>query len=225
MRTPASGFAAMVGRDLRLAWRESGDSAAVIVFFVIVATLISFGIGPEMDTLARIAPGIVWTAALLAALLSLDRLFIADFEDGSLDGLIIANTPLELIALAKCCAHWLTTGLPLVAATPLIALFFGLPALGTTVLILGLIIGTPVLSLVGSVGAAVTLGARRSGILTALLVLPLEIPPLIFGPAAVEAVMDGRSPLSPLLLLAALLAAALPLAPLAVAASLRASAE
>jgi heme exporter protein B len=220
-----SAFARLVKRELRLALRQGGDAATVVAFFVLAVILFPFGVGPEPELLARIAAGILWVTALLAALLSLERLFQADYEDGSLEALALLPLPLEAQVLAKCLAHWLVTGLPLTAVAPLLALLLHLDSAGYPVLMLGLLLGTPSLSLVGAVGAALGLGARRGGVLLSLLVLPLYIPVLIFGVAAVEAAIGGFAARPHLLLLGALLAAALPLAPLAAAAALRQALE
>ncbi len=216
---------AVVRRDLRLALRNPADSATVVLFFVLTVVLFPFGIGPEPQILARIAAGVVWVTALLACLLSFDRLFQLDAEDGSLEMLALAPAPLELVVAGKCLAHWLTTGLPLIAASPLMALMLGLPASGYTALIASLLLGTPTLSLVGAIGSALTLGARRGGVLLPLLVLPLYIPVLIFAVAAVDAAISGLAVRPHLLLLGGLLALALPLAPLAAAACVRQSLE
>ncbi|HXV22776.1 MAG TPA: heme exporter protein CcmB [Alphaproteobacteria bacterium] len=214
-------FLALLRRDLRLALRQGSDAALVIVFFVLAAVLYPFAIGPEPGLLERIAGGVVWVTALLAALLSLERLFLADYQDGALDLLALAPEPAPLLILAKVAAHWLTTALPLMAAAPVVALMLGAPATSIAPLMAALALGTPSLSLIGAIGAALTLGARRGGVLVPLLVLPLYIPVLIFGAAAVEAGMSGAELYPPLAILAALLLAALPLAPLAAAAGLR----
>jgi heme exporter protein B len=218
-------FRLLVSRELRLALRQGGDAAMVVAFFVLTVILFPFGVGPEPELLARIAAGILWVTALLAALLSLERLFQADYEDGSLEALALLPLALEAQVLAKCLAHWLVTGLPLTLAAPLLALLLHLDAAGYPVLVLSLLIGTPSLSLVGAVGAALTLGARRGGVLLSLLMLPLYIPVLIFGVLAVEASIAGFGARPHLLLLAALLAGALPLAPVAAAAALRQALE
>jgi len=216
-----SGFLALLARELRLALRHPADTLAAVMFFVLVAALFPFGIGPAPETLARIAPGALLSAGLLAALLPLDRLFGADAEDGTLDQLLLSGLSAALIALAKALAHWLTTGLPLLLATPIAAAMLNLPieAWGVAMAALGL--ATGFLSLLGTAGAALTLGARRGGVLLPLLVLPLAIPAVIFGAAAIEAAAAGLAARPYLLLLAALLAAALPLAPLAAGAALR----
>jgi heme exporter protein B len=218
-----NGFAALLARDVRLAFRQGGGGLLAVGFFAVVCTLFPFGVGPEPDVLRRIATGVVWVAALLAALLSLDRLFQADLEDGSLDLLALSATPLELLVLAKCLAHWLTTGLPLVIAAPVLAALLNLDATAWPVLILALALGTPALSLIGAVGAALTVGVRRGGVLLSLLVLPLVVPVLIFGVAAVEAAAAGLSPRPHLLLLAGTGLFAAVLAPWAGAAALRLS--
>jgi heme exporter protein B len=218
-------FLLLVSRDLRLALRQGGDAAMVVAFFVLTVILFPFGVGPEPELLARIAPGILWVTALLAALLSLERLFQADYEDGSLEALALLPLALEAQVLAKCLAHWLVTGLPLTVAAPLLALLLHLDAAGYPVLVASLLIGTPSLSLVGAVGAALTLGARRGGVLLSLLMLPLYIPVLIFGVLAIDASIAGFGARPHLLLLAALLAGALPLAPVAAAAALRQALE
>jgi heme exporter protein B len=218
-------FLALVGRDLRLALRQGSDAALVVAFFVLAVVLFPFGVGPEPQLLARIAAGIVWVTALLAALLSLDRLFQQDYEDGSLEVIALAPLPLEAAVLAKCLAHWLTTGLPLVAVAPALAGLLQLEAPGYLPLVLAMALGTPSLSLVGAVGAALSLGARRAGVLLSLLVLPLYIPVLIFGVAAVEQAVAGFAIRPHLLILTAFLVAALPLAPWAAAAALRPALE
>jgi heme exporter protein B len=216
-----SAFLALVRRDLRLALRQGSDVALIIVFFVLAAVLYPFAVGPEPQLLGRIAAGVVWVTALLAALLSLERLFLSDYQDGALDLLALAPQPLWASVLAKVAAHWLTTGVPLLAAAPIVALMLGAPAASIPPLIAALALGTPSLSLIGAIGAALALGARRGGVLIPLLVLPLYIPVLIFGAAAVEAAVSGADAYPPLAILGALLLAALPLAPLAAAAGLR----
>jgi heme exporter protein B len=219
------GFRHMLLRDLRLAFRQGVDAFMAVTFFIIAGALFPLGVGPEPGVLARIAGGVIWVNALLAVLLSLDRLFQQDYEDGSLDLLVLSPAPLEVTVIAKTTAHWLTTGLPLIAASPLLAVLLNLPAAAFPVLLAAMAIGTPSLSLIGAVGAALSLGARRGGVLMSLLVLPLYIPILIFGVAAVDAAAMGLSARPHLLLLGAILAAALPLAPWAAAAALRQAAE
>ena len=216
-----SGFFALIVRDVRLAARQGGASMLTVGFFVIAVTLFPLGVGPELAVLARISTGVVWVAALLACLLSLDRLFQADFEDGSLDLLILSSTPLELTVLAKCIANWLTTALPLIVAAPVLALVMHLPASGFAVLIAAMAVGTPALSLIGAIGAALTVGVRRGGVLLSLLVLPLYVPVLIFGVGAVDAAAMGLSPAPHLMLLGAISLGALVLGPWASAAALR----
>ncbi len=220
-----SGFLRLLRRDLRLALRQGADAAMAVLFFVLCVIMFPFGIGPEPGVLARIAPGVILVAALLASLLSLDRLFQADHEDGSLELLSLSSLPMEAVAAAKILAHWLVTGLPLILAAPLLALFLNLPADGFPILLLTLLLATPLLSLIGGIGAALTLGARRGGVLLPLLVLPLYIPALIFAAAAVDSVLTGQSARPHLLLLSGLLAASLPLSPWGVAAALRAALE
>ena len=215
----------LLRRDLRLAQRQGMDSVMVVVFFVIAVVLFPFGVGPEPNTLARIAPGVIWVAALLASMLSLERLFQADYEDGSLELLVLAPLALEGAVLAKIAAHWLTTGLPLLVATPLLAVFMNLPADGFWLLIATLLLGTPVLSLIGAIGAALVLGSRRGGVLLSLLILPLYIPVLIFGVGAVQAAVNGYPYKAQMLIMGGMLLASLALAPWAAAAALRQASE
>jgi heme exporter protein B len=195
------------------------------MFFVLTAMLFPFGLGPEPNLLARIAPGVVWVTALLSVLLSLERVFLADYEDGALELLALSPVPLSVVVLAKTAAHWLTTGLPLLVAAPVIALMYAMPVEVYPALIAAMALGTPSLSLIGAVGAALTVGARRGGILIPLLVLPLYIPVLIFGVAAADAALAGLAVRPHLLLLGAMLLAALPLAPWAAAGALRQAVE
>lgn len=218
-------FLALIGRDLRLALRGGFASLVSVVFFVIAATLFPLGVGPELDLLARIAPGVLWVCALLAAMLSLDRMFHDDFEDGSLEQIALGVLPLELVALAKAIAHWLTTGLPLVIAAPVLAVLLNMNTEGFVVLIVSLLLGTPILSAIGSVGAALTVGLRRGGVLLSLLVLPLYVPVLIFGVGAVEGAIYGFGERAHLLILAGGLIGTLALAPFAAAAALRLALE
>jgi heme exporter protein B len=219
------GFGALLRRDLRLALRQGSDTATVLAFFVITVSLFPFGVGPEPQTLATIAAGILWVAALLAALLSLDRLFQADYEDGTLDYLLAAPAAPSLLVIAKALAHWLTTGLPLVILSPLLALLLNLPGPAYPALVASLLLGTPILTLIGAIGAALVLGARRGGVLLSLLILPLYIPVLIFGVGAVEAAATGQGFRAHLLLLGAFLLGALALAPFVAAVALRQAAE
>jgi heme exporter protein B len=214
-------FTGLFRHDLRLALRQGGDTGLVLGFFVLAVVLFPLGVGPEPALLRRIGAGIVWVAALLAALLSLDRLFEADYRDGGLELLALSELPLELAVLAKCAAHWLLTGLPLAVVSPLLALFVDLESTTILTLVLGLAIGTPALSLIGAVAAALTLGARRQGVVLSILVLPLYVPPLVFGAGAVEASAAGIGERANLLILGALSLAALALCPWASAAALR----
>ncbi len=218
-------FAALLARELQLSLRHSADTAAALLFFLVVGALFPLAIGPAPETLARLAPGIVWVCALLAALLPLDRLFGADYEDGSLDQLLLCGLPAGVVASAKAGAHWLVTGLPLLLAAAPLAIMLRMPEASLPVLLGGLLPGTLTLSLLGTAGAAIVLGARRGGVLLPLLVLPLAMPVLIFGAAAADAVATGLSPRPHLLLLCAVLAVALPLCPLAAGAALRSAAE
>ena len=198
----------MIGRELRLALRQGMDSLTVVMFFVLAVVLFPFGVGPDPVVLARIAAGVIWVAALLASMLSLERLFQTDFEDGSLELLVLTPMMPEAMVLAKVAAHWLTTGLPLIVAAPLLAVLLGMSGDGFAVLIAALALGTPTLSLIGAVGAALILGSRRGGVLLSLLVLPLYIPVLIFGVGAVEGSILGVGVRPHLLFLGALFLAA-----------------
>ncbi|MFM6990564.1 MAG: heme exporter protein CcmB [Rhodoferax sp.] len=186
-----SAFWAVVQRDVRLAMRRKSEVLTALFFFVVVATLFPLGIGPELDVLRKIAPGILWVGALLASLLSLGRLFSADFHDGTLEQMALSATPLPVLVGAKILAHWLLSGLPLALLAPVLALQFDLDAGAMRVLVLTLLVGTPLLSLVGAIGAALTLGVRGGEVLLSLLVLPLYIPALVFGAGAVEAHISG----------------------------------
>ena len=218
-------FLRLVGRELTLALRGSIGTLMTVVFFVIAVTLFPLGVGPELGLLSRIAPGAVWVAALLAALLSLDRLFVADHEDGSFEQLMLGTLPLELVVLAKTVAHWLTTGLPLAVAAPVLALLLNMSVDGLVILVVSLLLGTPILSLIGAVGAALTVGLRRGGALIALLVLPLYVPVLIFGVGAVEGAVLDVGVHANLSILAGGLVGAVVLGPLAAAAALRMTVE
>ncbi|MFN4018155.1 MAG: heme exporter protein CcmB [Reyranella sp.] len=220
-----SGFTTLLMRDLRLVLRRPGDVGVVLAFFVVATVLFPLGIGPETNVLARIAAGVLWCAALFAALLSLERLFAADYEDGTLDLLLLAPWPLELAALAKCLAHWIVTGLPLSLLAPILGVAFGLD--GESLLALGatLLVGTPTLSLIGGLAAALTLGARKSGALLALLALPLCVPTLIFGAGAIETLAAGDGIVTHVAILAALALVALATTPWAIAAALRQAGE
>ena len=218
-------FALIVRRDVGLAFRQGSSSTHAVVFFVLAVTLFPLGVGPEIAVLARISGGVLWVAALLAATISLDRLFQADFEDGSLELLALGPLPLWATVLAKCAAHWLTTGMPLVAASPVLALVLHLEAEGYGTLVAAMALGTPSLSLIGAIGAALTVGLRRGGVLVSLLVLPLYIPVLIFGVGAIDAAVRGAGAGAHLMILAALFLFGLVLGPLAGAAALRLNLE
>lgn len=215
-------FTALLSREIRLALRHPADTLAAVLFFVLVSALFPFGVGPAPETLARLAPGALFAAALLAALLPLDRLFGADAEDGTLDQLLLSGLPRGAIAAAKALGHWITTGLPLLAATPVAAALLNLPVAAWGAALAALALATALLSLLGTLGAALTLGARRGSVLLPLLVLPLAIPAVIFGAAAIEAAAAGLSPAPFLLLLGAGVSLAVPLAPLAAGAALSA---
>lgn len=204
---------ALFRRDLHLGLRQGSDAATALAFFVLAVAMFPFGVGPEPAILARIAAGLLWVIALLASLIALERLFQEDYQDGGLDLLLLAPAPLPLLVLAKLAAHWLVTGLPMILVAPLLAWLLQLPGEGVLMLMLALLLGTPALALIGAVAAALTLGARRSGLLMPLLVLPLYVPVLIFGVAAVEASLAGLDPTPHLSLLAALLLAAFAVCP------------
>ena len=214
-------IASTLRRDLTIAWRRAHDVALPLVFFAIVTSLFPLGVGPEPNQLRAMAAGVVWIAALLAALLSLPRLFAADHVDGTLEQMLVAPQPLASIVLAKIAAHWLTTGLPLAIAAPLIGLQYDLPADALAILLASLLIGTPVLSLLGAAGAALTLGVRGGGALLGLLVLPLFVPVLVFGAGAVTASLIGINPSAHLSLLGAFLAVSSIVGPWAACAALR----
>ena len=218
-------FSAIVGRDIRIAFRQLSDTMLVVIFFAIVAALFPFGVGIDPNLLARMAPGILWVAALLASMLSLDRMFRPDYEDGTLEQLVIAPVPLWVSVLAKIVSHWLSTGLPLLAAALPTAIMFNLSASGCAALAAAMIPGTLVISHMGALGAALTLGARRSGVLVPLLVLPLLVPVLIFGASAVEAAIAGFSARPQILALTGLMLACVVLCPWAGAAALKAATE
>lgn len=212
---------ALLMRDLRLATRAGGGFGLGLAFFLIVCTLVPFGVGPQGDTLARIAPGILWVGALLACLLSLDRIFALDWEDGSLDLLATAPLPMEGAVAVKAAAHWITTGLPLVLAAPVFGVLLHLPAAAQPWLVGSLLLGTPALSMLGAFGAALTVGLRRGGLLMSLLVLPLYIPTLIFGAEAVRRGAAGLDGTTSMVLMAGITLAVLAAMPFAAAAALR----
>ncbi len=220
-----SAFVALVGRDVTLAIRRGGEAALTLGFFVVTIALFPVGVGPDAELLGRIAAGIIWVTALLAAIISLDLLFRVDLEDGSLDLLALAPLPLELTVLAKCLAHWLVTGLPVTLLAPLMGLMLELEAQAYLPLLVGLALGTPALSLIGTIGASLVLSARRGGALIGLLVLPLYIPVLIFGISSVEAALAGLPVLPHILVEAAILVISLPLAAFAGASALRLAME
>jgi len=211
----------LLRRDLRLAARQGVDSVMALAFFVIAVVLFPFGVGPEPAVLSRIAAGVIWVAALLASMLSLERLFQADADDGTLTLLALTATPLEIVAAAKVAAHWLTTGLPLIVVSPLLGVLLHLESHVYLSLLAALALGTPTISLVGGVGAALILGARRGSVLLSLLVLPMVVPVLIFGVAAVDAAQGGYPVFPALSALLGFLLAALVLTPWAAAAALR----
>jgi heme exporter protein B len=218
-------LACTIQRDLLLAWRRRSDLLAHLFFFVLVVSLFPLGVGPHAQLLREMAPGLLWVAALLASTLSLPRLFSADFADGTLEQLLLSAQPLPLITLGKVAAHWLVSGLPLLLLAPVLALQLGLPGGAGAVLWLSLLLGTPTLSLLGAIAAALTLGLRGGGLLASVLVLPLCVPVLVFGAGAVQAQAGGLPPSAHLLLLGGLLAASLALAPWAACAALRIALE
>jgi heme exporter protein B len=218
-------FKAVVRRELSLGMKQKGEVLTPLVFFVMVASLFPLGVGPESALLLRMAPGVLWVGALLSAMLSLQRMFAADYADGSLEQFALSPTPLPVLAMAKVFSHFLLTGVPLVVISPVLGIQFGLDPRALGVLMLSLLLGTPTLSLIGGVGSALTLGVRGAGVLLSLLVLPLYIPVLIFGAGAVEADAAGLGIAAHLSLLGALMLASAVFAPIAIAASLRISME
>ena len=218
-------FLALLKRDLKLAARHGLDSFMVVAFFVLVVTLFPLAVGPEQAILGRIGSGVIWVAALLSAMLSMDRLFQQDYEDGSLDLFVLSPTALELLVLAKTLAHWMSTGLPLIIVSPLLGILMNVSSAGYGTMILSLALGTPILSLVGAIGAALSLGARRGGVLISLLILPLLIPVLVFGVSAVETALTDLPARSELMILGAMLLVALALGLYAAAAALRQAVE
>ncbi|MEQ8256998.1 heme exporter protein CcmB [Roseovarius confluentis] len=212
---------ALLLRDIRLAVRAGGGFGLGLAFFLIVVVLVPFGVGPQSELLSRIAAGILWIGALLACLVSLDRIFALDWEDGSLDLLATAPLPMEAVAAIKGLAHWVTTGLPLVLAAPVLGVLLSLPAQGYGPLVLSLLLGTPGLSMIGAFGAALTVGLRRGGLLLSLLVLPLYVPTLIFGAEMARRGVDGQDYTTPMLMLAGITCGTIALLPFASAAVLR----
>jgi len=218
-------FHLVVRRDLLLAMRNRSDILTTLFFFIIAISLFPLGVGPELDTLREIAPGVFWVAALLASMLALERLFAIDFADGTLEQLLLTPQPTTILVLAKVLAHWLITGVPLVLLSPLLGLQYDLSTEAIGVMMLTLLLGTPSLSLIGAIGAALTLGLRGGGVLVSLLVLPLYIPVLIFGAGAVEATVSGLGGAGHISMLGAILLLSMVMAPLATVAALRISAE
>lgn len=216
---------AVASRDMLVAMRRRADVLTTVFFFAIVVSLFPLGVGADPGILRSIGPGVVWVAALLASMLALGRLFAGDFEDGTLEQVVLAGEPLSMLVLAKVAAHWVATGLPLVVLSPLLGLQFGLSGDALWVMACSLVIGTPVLSLLGAIGAALTLGVRGASALTALLILPLYVPVLIFGAGAVSAAAEGMQFGGHLSLLGAMLLAAIALAPWAIAAAVRIALE
>jgi heme exporter protein B len=218
-------FLAVLLRDLKLASRRRIDSLLPVVFFIVALSLFPLGVGPEPQTLREIAPGVVWVCALLASMLSVNLLFAGDLADGSLEQMLLAPQPALAVATAKCAVHWLVSGLPLIVAAPLVGVLFGMSVPALVALVFGLLLGTPILSLLGALGAALTLGLRSGGMLLILIVLPLTMPALIFGAGAVSNIEAGLSASGHFSLLGALLLATALGAPVATAAALRISTE
>ncbi|MDM3869782.1 heme exporter protein CcmB [Porticoccus sp. W117] len=219
----SGGFTTILRRDLLLAMRRRGELANPLVFFLIVLTLVPLAVSPSPEQLAKIAPGIIWIMALLATLLSIDGLFQSDYRDGSLEQMIISPQPLWLIVLAKVLAHWLVTGLPLTLLSPLLGIMLSLPEAGYWPMVISLLVGTAALSLIGAIGAALTVALRRGGLLLSLVVTPLYMPVLVFGAGSVQRAVDGFSPDGPLLVVGALMALSLLLAPFACSGALKIS--
>jgi len=216
-------FLMLIKRDLKLAVRHKAEIANPLLFFVLVTSLFPLGIGARPDLLQAVAPGVIWVAALLAALLSIENVFRSDFEDGSLEQYLISSHPVSVLVLAKIVAHWLITGLPLLLISPLLGILLGMPVDGITILFITLLLGTPVLSLIGALGVALTVGLRKGGMILSLLVLPLYVPLLIFASSAVDSAAAGLPITAHLSLISALLVLALSLSPFATAAALRVS--
>lgn len=218
-----SAFLLILKRDLTIAFRHKDDVINPLLFFVIIVTLFPLGIGPDSNTLARIAPGIIWVAALLSCLLSLDRLFKSDFQDGSLEQMLLSPYPVFILTLAKITAHWLLTGLPVIIVAPLLAVLLHLPEQSYGALFLTLLIGTPVLSFIGAIGVALTVGIKKGGVLLSLIILPLNIPLLIFATSAIDTAAMNLPYSGQLAIIGALFFGSLTLAPLAVGAALKVS--
>ena len=212
---------AIIRRDLSLVMRQGSDAFVVLIFFIVTVTLFPLGVSPDPLILQNLASGIVWVGALLAAMLSLDRLFQTDYDDGSLELLVLSPYPLQIVVLCKCFVHWLTTGLPIMMISPVLALMLNIKTGAFLYLITSMALGTPIISLLGAVGAALVLGSRRSGVLIALLIIPLTIPILLFGVGAIQAAAEGYSASSPLMFLGALLLFSIALCPWVIASSLR----
>ena len=212
---------AIIRRDLSLVIRQGSDAFVVLIFFIVTVTLFPLGVSPDPLILQNLASGIVWVGALLAAMLSLDRLFQTDYDDGSLELLTLSSYPLEIVVLCKCFVHWLTTGLPIMVISSVLALMLNIKTGAFLYLITSMALGTPIISLLGAVGAALVLGSRRSGVLIALLIIPLTIPILLFGVGAIQAATEGYSASSPLMFLGALLLFSIALCPWVIASSLR----
>ena len=212
---------AIIRRDLSLVMRQGSDAFVVLIFFIVTVTLFPLGVSPDPLILQNLASGIVWVGALLAAMLSLDRLFQTDYDDGSLELLVLSPYPLEIVVLCKCFVHWLTTGLPIMVISPVLALMLNIKTGAFLYLITSMALGTPIISLLGAVGAALVLGSRRSGVLIALLIIPLTIPILLFGVGAIQAATEGYNASSTLMFLGALLLFSIALCPWVIASSLR----
>lgn len=210
-----SAYFSIIRRELLLARRQGGATLSAMLFFILTVTLFPLGVGPSAAVLERISAGTIWVAALLAVLLSLDRLFQADLEDGTLEQMMLLPMPVSVLVLAKVTAHWITTGLPLIIASPLLGVFMQMSADGYLTLVIVMALGTPTMNLIGAIGAALTVGVRRGGVLLSMIVIPLYIPILIFGVAAVEASVQGYSAAAHMLILTAMLLGALVLAPIA----------
>ena len=218
-------FFLLIKREIKLAFRQIGDSGLVVTFFVLAIIFFPIGLGPEPALLSKIGPGIIWVTALLAAIISFERLFASDYDDGTLEQLALSNTPIGLISLTKALAHWVTTGFPITIMAPIVSILYQMPEKGYLVLIITLALGTPTISLIGTLGAALTLGAQRSRVLLALLVLPLMLPILILGTSATDAAIAGTPWVSNLLLMGALFLGTLVITPIATTAALRLALE